>query len=533
MRISSLQIFNVARTSMAEANREIVKTQEQMSSGSRILKPSDDPVASIKILQLTDELAKIDQYLKNVDVAENNLVTQETVLKGVVNVIQRAQELAVNAGNTAALTQSEYRSMATEITARIDEVMNLLNTRNANGDYIFGGYKSMQEPFVGDTFSGFRYQGDEGQQFIKVANNTSVASTDSGKSAFLDVPSANKTFTTVASSANTSNPPARISLGQVVDQQAYDDFYPEDIVISFNADTNIHPPGKNFTATERSTGRVIVSNQPFNPGDPIELKGVSVNIAGAPASGTPAIAARHMFGTDLPQSFPVDFSAPNQSTFTITVNGRVERLVLDRPLNSVDDLVNTLTDPNNGNARRLNNVGVTVDRQGFHMPAGLNMTVASGSAEIDAVLGLNASAGTTSTNGQPAKAGDRFFIESSEKQDILTTLVRFRDVMQNYDGSVEGKSRISEVVAATLSNLANGLDSVVDVQTKIGARMNTLEATRDLHLDSQLLTKEMRGKLRDVDYAEASTVLAQQTLIMNAAQQSFLRVSQLTLFDRM
>lgn len=533
MRVSSLQIFNIARTSMAEANKEMMKTQEQMSTNKRVLTPADDPVAYTKILQLTDELGNIDQYLKNIDIAENNLNMEEAVLGSVVSVIQNMQELAVAAGNTATLTESDYRSMAEAVSTRIDELISLMNTRNANGDYIFGGYKSAGQPFNGDAFSGFQYQGDDGQQFIKIANNTNIAATDSGKTAFLDVQSANKTMSTLASPANTANPPARISLGEVVNQQAYDDFYPEDMVISFNADSNINPPGKNFTATERSTGRVIVANQPYNPGHAIELKGVSVKITGSPASGSPAVAATKFFGEDLPQAFPADFTAPNNTSFSISVGGRTERLVLDTNITSTADLAANLNNVTNGNAARLANLGITVDNNGLRMASGVNITIASGAPAIDAVLGINATAGSQSTNGQAASAGDRFFIESTEKQGILTTLARFKNAMENFDGSDEGKRLIADVVAATLSNLGNGLNSVIDVQTKIGARVNSLEATRDLHLDTQIVSKEVMTKLSAVDYAEAATRLAQQSLILKAAQQSFLQVSQLSLFDRM
>lgn len=533
MRISSLQIFNVARDSMGNVNKEMVKTQEQMSTGVRVLTPADDPVASTKILQLTDELSNIDQYLKNIDIAENNLTLEESIMTNVVGVVQRMQELAVAAGNTATLTDNEYKAISAEVSARMDELVNLLNTTNANGDFIFGGYKSASQPFVGDAFSGFQYKGDDGQQFIKIANNTRVAATDSGKSAFLDAKSAANTIETSASPGNTSNPPAKISVGQVASQQEYDKFYPEDIVITFNADSNLTPPGKNFTATERSTGRVIVADQPYRTGEEIRVKGLSFKITGSPASGVPAIPATRLFGTDVLPAFPVDFTPPNNQSFTVNVGGRTERLVLDSNITSAADLVTNLTSTANGNANRLANLGVTVDTQGFHMPLGVNMTIANGTANIDAVLGLNSASGSRSTDGQQAKAGDRFFIDSSEKQGILTTLARFKEAMTSYDGSQEGKEMLSAIVASTLNNLSHGLTSVVDVQAKIGARLNTLESTRSLHLDTQLVSKEIMSQLRDLDYAEAATRLSQQTLILQAAQQSFIRVSQLSLFNQL
>src|SRR5690606_32974754 len=104
---------------------------------------------------------------------------------------------------------------------------------------------------------------------------------------------------------------------------------------------------------------------------------------------------------------------------------------------------------------------------------------------------------------------------------------------ENYDGSPDGKSALADVVASTLENLGNSLTGVINVQTKIGARLNTLEGARDMHLDTQLVNKKVMGQLRDLDYAEAATRLSQQSLILQAAQQSFIRVSRLNLFDRL
>jgi len=67
----------------------------------------------------------------------------------------------------------------------------------------------------------------------------------------------------------------------------------------------------------------------------------------------------------------------------------------------------------------------------------------------------------------------------------------------------------------------------------LGARFNTLESTRDLHLDSELVMKDVLAELRDVDYAEAATRLSAQTMVLQAAQSSFIRVSQLNLFSQL
>lgn len=531
MRISSSQVYNIANKGMADINQELLKTQEQISSGKRILTPADDPVASTKIMRLTDELNATKQYSSNIDAASNNLSLEESSLNGVSELIQRMQELTLSAGNTASLSQHEYQALASEVDSRIEELLNLANTRNANGDYIFAGHKSSTPPFVGDSLSGFKYYGDEGQQFIKAANNTYIPATDSGKSIFVDIPSAHNTLTTYANPNNASKPPISISVGRVYDQKLYDDFYPEDIVISFNADGNLLPPGKNFTATEKSTGRVLLQNQPYVPGKEIKIQGVAVKITGNPVSGTAAQAAHLNFGS---QSITAahDFSATPE-TLNIRVAGLTHRFVLDANITNTADLAAVLNNPANGNAAKLAALGLQATSQGLQMPKGVNFSLYSGSANIDTVMGLNSLAGTQSSDGQIAKGGDSVFIESSSKQDVITTLARLSETMKAYTDDASSKKTIAEMVATTLKNLNHAQTSVLNVTAKIGARINTLEATKSIHQDTAIVSQKVLSDISSLDYAEASTRLSQQSMVLQATQQSFIRVSQLSLFEKL
>lgn len=539
MRISTVQIFNIANTSMSEASEALVNTQEQLSTGQRVIDPSDDPVAATKILSLTTEMSTIEQYQKNINIAKNNLSLEETVLQSVNNLVTRIQELAVQAGNTATLSPSEYQSIANEVDSRLDELQNILNTQNSNGDFIFGGYKSKEEPFTGNPLTGFVYNGDDGQQFVKVANNTTVAMSDSGKSLFVDVESASSTFVTSTNPNNTSNPPISVTVGNVVDQELYDEFYPRDIAISFNADSAVVPAGKNFTAYDKNSGEILQENVPYLTGMDIEIEGISFRIIGEPVSGTAAEPANLAFSGAVAAN---DFSITNE-TFQLEVGGRIETLVLDQNITSFTDLVTNLNDAANGNAAKLANLGVTVDNSGFTMPEGINFSVKNESnSTVSGVLGGNISAlgfeGTrtiddAATAGALAQLGDQVFADSSEKQDILTTMARFSEAMKAFDGSDDARVVLTEIVNSTIANLANAQTSVAEVTSKIGARINTLESTESLQIDASLITQELLSDLRDVDYAEAATQLAAQTLVLEAAQSSFVRVSRLTLFSQL
>lgn len=419
MRISNLHIFNLANNSMADINQSLIKTQEQLSTGKKVLSSADDPVAMSRIQQLTQNLSVIEQYNKNISLAENNLSLEEATLNGVNNLIQRIEELSVQAGNTGTLSTGDYSALQSEVGTRLDELLNLVNTQNVNGDYIFSGYQSDSPAFSGNALNGYRFDGDEGQMALKIDHTTLLEVSDSGKDLFVNIPAENNSVVTSANPNNRSNPPLSLSIGEVVDQAAYDLFYPEDIVITFNQDSDVAPAGKNFTVTERSSGKVIEANHRYTEGEELIYHGVSVRITGNPASAEP---------------------------------------------------------------------------------------------------GVN---------------GDQLFIDSSNTQNLLNIVRNFYNAMEAYDGSTASREQLESIVAETITNLSSAQEVISEAVTRIGARNNTLESTKALHSDSELVTKEILSDLQDVDYAEAASQLSAQTLVLQAAQASFLKISGLTLFSRL
>lgn len=420
MRISTQHIFNLADVSMANANQAIFKTQEEISSGQRIQSAADDPVAAIRINNLTNYLDTIEQYEKNITAAENNLELEETTLSSINNILQRIEELAVSAGNIAVLSPAEYGAIASEIASRTDELVGLMNTQNSNGTHIFAGFKGDTPAFSGDFINGFNFDGDEGQRSVRIDDNTFIETSDSGKSLFVDVPSNNNTARASIPSSNRSSPPLEVSAPMVVDQDAYDAFYPEDMVIKFNEDSALTPAARNFTITERSTGKVLLNEEPYIPGADITVEGVSFRISGNPVASD----------------------------------------------------------------------------------AGMNN-------------------------------GDQLFIDSSNTQDILTTVQKFYNVLQDYDGSADARDELEAIVGDTIVNISNAQESINETITSIGARNNTLESIRDLHTDADLITREVLSELRDTDFAEAATRLSAQTLILQATQASFLTISELSLINQL
>lgn len=521
MRVSTSQIYTIANIGMTKAQAAVTRTDEQISSGKRVLSPADDPVAATTILQLTQELGRVEQYKKNITIAENNLNLEEVSLKSVVGLIHRMKEIGVAAGNTAVLTKEDYKAYAAEVDSRIEELLNLQNTRNASGQYIFAGYQGSNQPFSSDGGGNYSYHGDEGQLRLQASASVNVGVSDSGKRIFMDIPSGHNTINTFANPANRSLPAAIVSVGEVVDQEAFDALFPEDMLISFNAPSSVSPSAANYTVTERSTGRILVANALYTPGEEIAVSGVNLNISGSPM---PPTAATLPFNINT-AALPIDFSA-NPTTLSVSVDGRTEILNLNVAVNSAADLAAALS--SGTNAAKLTNLGLSVTAAGFVSDSGKNITLRNGNTDLDNATGLATTTGVTSTNGQ---AGDSFFVESTNKQALITTLARFSEAMKNIKDTPESKDEFKLLVDKTLVNLGNSLTNISSIQGEVGARLNTLESSNELNLDTILYSEKVLAQLRDLDYAEATTRLKMETFVLTAAQQSFVKVSQLSLFS--
>jgi flagellar hook-associated protein 3 FlgL len=264
-------------TAIQDVTQQQQKTQEQLATGKRVLTPADDPVASTRILELNQELSINQQFQRNIELADGRLSLQDDRLGGITDVVQRIRELTITAGN-GSLTKDDLGSISAEVEQRLDQLAGLLNSRDASGEYVFSGFQGGTQPFQKSESGSYQYQGDQGQRFVQVESGVRLATTENGQDIFEDVPAYQNTFYTQGSPSNTSVPPGTITVGQIIDQEAYDAFYPEDLVIQFNSPND-------FDIREKSTGLVVQSNVPYIANSPIAVNGVQFEIRGAPAAG--------------------------------------------------------------------------------------------------------------------------------------------------------------------------------------------------------------------------------------------------------
>mgnify|MGYP003667937061 CR=1 FL=1 len=99
MRISTGQLYERSINAVLENQGNLSDVQTQLSSGKKLLRPSDDPVGAAQVIRLTEEVDLIAQYKKNSNVLTNSLEQEETVLSSINTAVNRARVLMVQSGN--------------------------------------------------------------------------------------------------------------------------------------------------------------------------------------------------------------------------------------------------------------------------------------------------------------------------------------------------------------------------------------------------------------------------------------------------
>lgn len=268
MRVSTYGSFLNSLHAMQRLQEALDIRQRQISSGRRILQPSDDPIGSARSIELSEALSRLDQFERNGTIAGNRLSQEEAALTSVNNVLQRVRELSLQANN--ATQSNETRNLiALEMREQLNNLVQIANQKDGSGSYLFAGNQEQAQPVsrMGSTFS---YNGDQGQRLIQIGEGRAVADGDSGASIFFQVRTGNGVFTVMPGAANAGTGvigPSSVTNPTLYDQDQY--------TVTFLDAANYEV---------RDSGGGLVSSGGFSPGDNIAFRGIELSINGQPAA---------------------------------------------------------------------------------------------------------------------------------------------------------------------------------------------------------------------------------------------------------
>ncbi|SEQ12036.1 flagellar hook-associated protein 3 FlgL [Ectothiorhodospira magna] len=419
MRISTTQMFQNGIETMQRKQAEMSRTQNQLSTGRRILSPSDDPSGSVQTLQFESRIQQTKQFQRNGALAEQRLRLAEVTIAAIGDGMQRVRTLTVQANN-ATQTDETRGYIALEIRQIIQEMMELGNTKDANGEYIFAGNQSHIQPFTVGSDGKVIYQGDGEQREVSISPVRKVRLGDAGSTVFGDSGS-----------------------------QA---------LLNGNGVFTVSPDGDN-------TGSGIISS------------GTVTDIAAWEANTA---------------------NAPYRLAFSEDVDGNLQYQVLDDADNPVD-VIGADGNPTPGPVPYVDGTAIS-----FH---GIQVQV----------------------TGTPADE-DEFLIEPAQPHSVFDGLYKLVDALEG-GTSGGGTTPVNNAINQALTEMDNMMEHLLSVRATVGTRLNAVESQNSLHAEQTLQLESTLSEIRDLDYADAISRFSLQQVGLQAAQQTYVQVQRLSLFD--
>ena len=523
MRLSTNQVFNSHVSSYNKGYAELAKTHQQLTTGVRIQTPADDPVGSARLVQLEQQANLLGQYKANMTDATNSLTQEESILKSMINVAQRARDLAGHAGN-GAYNDHNRQAIAAELKQIENELFGLMNSKNASGEYWFSGSQSGIQPYIRNADGSYSYQGDHSQQFLQVATGTQISISDNGFDAFESAKNVSRTSTNYTGAPGDQR--LHLSQGTVANQRDFDNDFragaPYTLEMIANADGSL-----GYTVSSGTPASVVDSGSydPTLENPKINFRGVEFNLDpmlkdGESASDYATLLAGQTFEIGMA---PDRFAAVGGSGAAHITGGKVGST-------PAEAAAYASSFPEGGLALEFDGANFT-SVPAFTDPIIYTHDAVTNTGTIS-VPGVGV---TFNIAGSPA-SGDQFKIsaESQETQSILNTIAQLREALeQPADGIEGGNLRIREAIATALGNIDSGMKQIESTQAHIGARLNSIDTLKLENESLEVYNAETQSLIRDTDIAEATSRLVLQQTKLEAAQAAFMRVSQLSLFERM
>jgi flagellar hook-associated protein 3 FlgL len=175
MRVSTAaNYFHVLR-GIRTNQATMLRAQEQLASGRRLLRPSDDPSAAARALQLSRRLAGVQRNSSVMNSARTGLDLASSVLQDGSSSIIEARAVVLQ-GMDGTLSESDRVALASSIEQIRREMLEVADAR-INDRYLFGGSQTQQSPWVEEIIGGMRrmtYAGNREEQLIRIGEDTDV-----------------------------------------------------------------------------------------------------------------------------------------------------------------------------------------------------------------------------------------------------------------------------------------------------------------------------------------------------------------------
>jgi flagellar hook-associated protein 3 FlgL len=468
MRITQGLLYSRALNDVQRGLFRYSQLQQEVASGRRISRPSDDPAAALRVLPLRSDIRNLEQLSGNVSLARETLDTSTASLEDASTLMQRVRELTTQASN-GTMSESDRQSIGAEVDQLLSQLVGIGNSRRGDR-YLFGGTANGTSPFeLIDDAGGTRvlYHGNRDSLQIDVAPGVSTALNVPGDSIFQArerrATTFAPTFGSVATGAvATGLGDTGVGFGRLdVTFAGLHTDVPSTVSAGSGATTALGPLGYTFTTgpATLSIGGGPALPIPVTDGTFTTADGrtISLTVTGVPATTTGTFTSRAGLSTDGGETVTdiSDFSAGN-----VQISNSYDGSVLN----------------------------VDVD-------------------------------GITRTGAEDVKYNGTF--------DAFTTLSTLRNLLANDEGLPT--QTVRDRIAQMLTEVDSAHDAVLDGLRELGFRSSSMEVLKNRVDGLRVSRTESLSLVQDTDIAEAILEMQRQELSYQAALQVGSRVIQTSL----
>ncbi|HRN64486.1 MAG: flagellar hook-associated protein FlgL [Alicycliphilus sp.] len=182
-RVSTANMYDSSVRNLSTRQKTLVDLQENLTSGKRVVRPSDDPVAAAQAERALTRISRIQTEQRALEVQRNAITQAETTLGDAIGLVQEMRQLMVGAGG-GALKNEDRKTYANQIQSLQEQLRDVINRKDTNGIPLLGALGSALQPFTGPLTGSPDYQfiGQPGQAS---SDSTSIATTVDGHAALM------------------------------------------------------------------------------------------------------------------------------------------------------------------------------------------------------------------------------------------------------------------------------------------------------------------------------------------------------------
>lgn len=185
-RISSFHNYQSVQNDIMRQEAKVHKNHAQLASGKKLLTAGDDPVAALYAQNIKQQTTEVKQYLDAIVLGRNRLNRHEVAIANAEQFTDEAKRQVMEMIN-GSLSDEDRIAHGQDLKGLFDNMLNLTNTQDESGNYIFSGTKPKTQPFFRGNDGSVTYAGDDYQRNVKVSGAIEVPVNDAGSKLFMEV----------------------------------------------------------------------------------------------------------------------------------------------------------------------------------------------------------------------------------------------------------------------------------------------------------------------------------------------------------